>query len=107
MEYKLMLKLHFSKGAINCYKSLFEEGPTTASVLANRLNRQRTGLYRDLEQLESKGFVLHHRSDESVTYFYPIPVRDALDRLAMIQRQSLGPLIRSQTIIRSSYYPAV
>lgn len=101
VEYLLLRELRFSKTAIACYESLCEEGPTIVGILAKRLNKQRTGLYRELKQLEQKGFVISLKTDLGPTYFYNVPIEEALERLADYQYQILRPLINKQALNKS------
>lgn len=101
VEYQLMRELGFSKTAIACYESLCEEGPTIVGLLAKRLHKQRTGLYRELKQLERKGFIISLKTDLGPTYFYNVPVEEALERLADYQYQILRPLINKQALSKS------
>jgi len=95
-DYHLLQELHLSKGTIACYRSLDEHGSTNVSTLAKRLGKQPAALYRALHQLERKGLVAALKTDEGPTYFYAVPVNEALERLADFQRQTLKPLIISQ-----------
>lgn len=96
-DYSRLGELHFSKLAIACYQSLCEDGAASATQLADRLNKPRTGLYRQLRQLERKGFVVALKTEAEPTYFYRVTVEEALDRLMDYQLQILKPLIKAQS----------
>lgn len=94
--YQLLRELRLSNVAISCYESLCEEGPTTVGKLAERLKKQPACLYRELKQLEQKGFVVSLKTTQTPTYFYHVPAEEALERLADYQYQMLRPLIDKQ-----------
>ena len=75
-------KLGFSKLAIACYQSLYQDGMASASELHNRLNRSFSSIYLCLKQLEAKGFVSRTKAaQQGPTYFMAVPVNQALEKL--------------------------
>jgi predicted transcriptional regulator len=95
--YKLLKEIGLSQLQIQCYRSLFEDGSgITADELAVRLGKTPAGIYRQLRQLQAKGFIEALKTDRRLpTYLYAIPIEHALERMAQHQRHSLSPLIEA------------
>jgi sugar-specific transcriptional regulator TrmB len=89
-------KLGFSHLEVSCYNSLSNDGAATVSKLASTIGRRPSSLYRALKHLEECGFVASHRTDPGVTYYYSVPVEDALDDYFARQREQVRPIIKEQ-----------
>jgi sugar-specific transcriptional regulator TrmB len=95
-NYSVLMKLGLNKTAVSCYEKLFELGGVSVAQLAENLELPRTGLYRVLKQLETKGFLSSVRAASQPTYFFATPLHKALENYAHYQRQAVRDLINEQ-----------
>ncbi len=85
-DYEILRKIDLSKTAVACYESLFKDGGASVPQLAERLRKPRTGLYRVLKQLETKGFVNSLKTEAQPVYFSAVPISKALHNYAEYQK---------------------
>jgi sugar-specific transcriptional regulator TrmB len=95
-DYEVLAKLGLGKLSIKCYQNLFNNGGVSAPELAEQLGLPRTGLYRILKQLETKGFVAGLKTPPHPTYFFAEPLDKALENYARYQRQEVKELMNEQ-----------
>ncbi len=98
-SYSILTNFDINRTAIECYESLFKNGGSNVSQLAERIQRPRTGLYRVLNQLETKGFVKSLKTTSQPTYFFAEPIQKAILNYANYQRHELQDLINDQNKI--------
>lgn len=95
-EYQVLAQIGLSKKAIECYETIFNNGGLNAPRLAEKLGLPRTGLYRILKQLETKGFVVSLKVPPHPAYFFAEPLNKALEAYALYQKWLLRELVEQQ-----------
>jgi sugar-specific transcriptional regulator TrmB len=96
VKYDVLRKLGLSKTSAACYEQLYKHGAATAAQLAEQLNLPRTGLYRIMAGLETKGFVHAVKTTAQPTYYYAEQVDTALSNMTVYHKHLAADLIKQQ-----------
>ena len=102
-DYRVLKSFGCSKLAIDCYRSLYEEGSATAGDLARRLGKNsRNGLYEVLSSLRLCKLIKSYRYDGWTIHEY-IPLNQALVARHREERLTLSELIEYQQLRATSH----
>jgi sugar-specific transcriptional regulator TrmB len=96
-DYGVLRNIGLSKTATACYEDLFQLGHgISATELAKRLHKRRSGLYRVLHELEAKGFVTSSKIAFYPFYFSAVPLDQALRNYSDYQWRLVDGLFEEQ-----------